>query len=95
MYQEWERNFLEYMSPHTPDFFRGKRAPDAGCGAGRHAQYPFRVCVNDQFDRLSAPIEFRYTRDEDEGWLRRAGLEETVVRPNYGWRPTGRKPVES
>jgi len=61
----------------------------------QYAKYPFRVCVNDQFDRLSAPIEFRYTRDEVEGWLRRAGLEETVVRPNYGWCATGRKPVGS
>jgi 2-polyprenyl-3-methyl-5-hydroxy-6-metoxy-1,4-benzoquinol methylase/uncharacterized protein YbaR (Trm112 family) len=58
----------------------------------QYAKYPFRVCVNDQFDRLSTPIEFRYTRDEVEGWLRRAGLEETVVRPNYGWCATGRKP---
>src|SRR5262245_239418 len=61
----------------------------------QYAKYPFRVCVNDQFDRLSAPIEFRYTRGEVEGWLRRAGLEETVVRPNYGWCATGRKPVGS
>jgi hypothetical protein len=52
----------------------------------------FRVCVDDQFDRLYAPIESRYTRDEVEGWLRRAGLGGTVVRPNYGWRSTGRKP---
>jgi SAM-dependent methyltransferase/uncharacterized protein YbaR (Trm112 family) len=252
MYQQWEQNFLEYMSPHTPDFFRGKRVLDAGCGAGRHAnyaakngaeiwavdigpavevakannrslnnvrvaqadvhhppfepesfdmaysigvlhhlpdpesafrsllryvkpggwihiylywmpenqpvkrallslvtaarrvttriphrllyglsfpaaaiafagfvwpyrlllaagltevaerlpmkqyaKYPFRVCVNDQFDRLSAPIEFRYTRAEVEGWMRRAGLEATVVRPNYGWCATGRKPARS
>jgi SAM-dependent methyltransferase len=58
----------------------------------QYAKYPFRVCVNDQFDRLSAPIEFRYTRDEVEGWMRRAGLEEVVVRPNYGWCATGRKP---
>ena len=39
----------------------------------QYAKYPFRVCVNDQFDRLSAPIEFRYTRAEVEGWMRRAG----------------------
>jgi SAM-dependent methyltransferase len=61
----------------------------------QYAKYPFRVCVNDQFDRMSAPIEFRYTRDDVEGWLRRAGLEETVVRPNYGWCATGRKPAGS
>lgn len=252
MYQEWERNFLEYMAPHTPEFFRGKRVLDAGCGGGRHAhyaarngaevwavdlgsavdvakannrslenvrvaqadihhlpfepesfdlvysigvlhhlpdpesafrnllryvkpggwiqlylywkpenqpvkrallsvvaatrrittriphrllyglsfpaaaiafagfvwpyqllsaaglngaaermpmkqyaKYPFRVCVNDQFDRLSAPIEFRYTRGEVEAWMRRAGLEDIVVRPNYGWCATGRKPART
>jgi SAM-dependent methyltransferase/uncharacterized protein YbaR (Trm112 family) len=61
----------------------------------QYAKYPFRVCVNDQFDRLSAPIEFRYTRDEVEAWMRRAGLEEIVVRPNYGWCATGRKPAKT
>ena len=61
----------------------------------QYASYPFRVCVNDQFDRLSAPIEFRFTRDEVEGWMRRAGLEEIVIRPNYGWCATGRKPLTS
>jgi len=61
----------------------------------QYAKYPFRVCVNDQFDRLSAPIESRYTRDEVEGWMRRAALEEVVIRPNYGWCATGRKPVRS
>lgn len=58
----------------------------------QYARYPFRVCVNDQFDRLSAPIEVRYTREEVEGWMRRAGLEDIVVRPNFGWCATGRKP---
>jgi len=57
----------------------------------QYAKYPFRVCVNDQFDRLSAPIEFRYTRDEVEAWMERAGLGEIVIRPNYGWCATGRK----
>ncbi len=61
----------------------------------QYAGYPFRVCVNDQFDRLSAPIEFRYTRDEVEEWMRRAGLEEIVIRPNFGWCATGRKPLKS
>ncbi len=58
----------------------------------QYAQYPFRVCVNDQFDRFSAPIENRYTRAEVRGWLERAGLEEIVVRSNFGWCATGRKP---
>ena len=36
---EWQRNFLEYMQPHGPEFFRSKRVLDAGCGSGRHAYY--------------------------------------------------------
>jgi ubiquinone/menaquinone biosynthesis C-methylase UbiE len=59
----------------------------------QYARYPFRVCVNDQFDRLSAPIEYRYTRAEVAGWMERAGLEQIVIRPNYGWCATGRKPL--
>jgi len=57
----------------------------------QYAQYPFRVCVNDQLDRFSAPIENRYTRAEAEAWLERAGLENVEVRPNFGWVVSGRK----
>lgn len=57
----------------------------------QYARYPFRVCVNDQFDRFSAPIENRYTREQVRGWLERAGLEEIDVRPNCGWNASGRK----
>src|SRR5213594_1843914 len=39
MYDEWERQFLEYMKPHTAEFFRGKKVLDAGCGNGRFAYY--------------------------------------------------------
>jgi ubiquinone/menaquinone biosynthesis C-methylase UbiE/uncharacterized protein YbaR (Trm112 family) len=57
-----------------------------------YADYPFGVCVNDQFDRLSAPIENRYSRAEVERWLRDAGLEEISVLPNHGWLGSGRRP---
>jgi len=57
----------------------------------QYSDYPFRVCVNDQFDRFSAPIENRYTRAEVRGWLERAGLEDIQVLPNFGWLGTGRK----
>jgi hypothetical protein len=60
----------------------------------QYADYPFRVCVNDQFDRFSAPIENRYTRLEVEGWLKRAGLEEIAVHPNFGWVGSGRKKAQ-
>lgn len=61
----------------------------------QYAQYPFRVCVNDQFDRFSAPIENRYTRAEVQAWLERAGLENITIRPNFGWCATGRKPIQT
>jgi ubiquinone/menaquinone biosynthesis C-methylase UbiE/uncharacterized protein YbaR (Trm112 family) len=57
----------------------------------QYADFPFRVCVNDQLDRLSAPIEERYTREEVFDWLERAGLENAKVMPNFGWVGTGRK----
>ena len=57
----------------------------------QYASFPFRVCVNDQLDRLSAPIENRYTRVDVQNWLARAALESPVVGENYGWVATGRK----
>jgi 2-polyprenyl-3-methyl-5-hydroxy-6-metoxy-1,4-benzoquinol methylase len=57
----------------------------------QYASYPFRVCVNDQLDRLSAPIENRYTRADVQNWLSRASLESPIVGENFGWVATGRK----
>jgi SAM-dependent methyltransferase/uncharacterized protein YbaR (Trm112 family) len=57
----------------------------------QYASFPFRVCVNDQLDRLSAPIENRYTRADVHDWLARASLESPRVGENYGWVATGRK----
>jgi len=51
----------------------------------QYSRYPFRTCVNDQFDRFSAPIERRYTRAEVEDLFRRAGREDVTVRQNFGW----------
>jgi hypothetical protein len=61
----------------------------------QYASFPFRVCVNDQLDRFSAPIENRYTRQEVTDWLDRARLEERKVNPAHGWVGTGRKPPSS
>jgi SAM-dependent methyltransferase len=57
-----------------------------------YADYPFGVCVNDQFDRLSAPIEHRFTADEVRALLESAGLVDIVVLPNHGWIGSGRRP---
>jgi 2-polyprenyl-3-methyl-5-hydroxy-6-metoxy-1,4-benzoquinol methylase len=59
----------------------------------QYSKFPFRVCVNDQLDRFSAPIENRYTAADVAGWLSRAKLEQTKINPAYGWVGTGRKPA--
>jgi len=59
-----------------------------------YADYPFGVLVNDQFDRLSAPIEHRYTRAQVAEMLTRAGLEDVVIVENHGWVANGRRPSQ-
>ena len=61
----------------------------------QYARFPFRVCVNDQLDRFSAPIENRYTRQEVSDWFERAKLAEMSLKTSYGWVGTGRKTIES
>jgi 2-polyprenyl-3-methyl-5-hydroxy-6-metoxy-1,4-benzoquinol methylase len=59
----------------------------------QYASLPFRVCLNDQLDRFSAPIENRYTKAEVHNWLSTANLADIAIYPNYGWVGTGRKPA--
>ena len=58
-----------------------------------YADYSFQVCVNDQFDRFSAPIERRYEREEVEQLLTGAGLIDTRVTAHHGWLGAGRRPA--
>jgi hypothetical protein len=58
-----------------------------------YANYPFGVCVNDQFDRFSAPIEWRFTANEVKALLVNGGFTETVVLENHGWVGSGRRPA--
>lgn len=39
---EFEAQFLDWIHPTQPEFFRGKSVLDAGCGTGRHAYYAAR-----------------------------------------------------
>lgn len=39
MHPEFEAQFLDWVYPIEPWFFRDKRVLDAGCGTGRHAQF--------------------------------------------------------
>lgn len=57
----------------------------------QYAPYSFMVLVNDQFDRFSAPIERRYTRDEVEVLMGAAGLRTVVIRESFGWIGHGSK----
>lgn len=57
-----------------------------------YADYPFEVLVNDQFDRLSAPLERRYTRDEVAQMMASAGLGQVEVVANSGWVAEGVRP---
>ncbi len=57
-----------------------------------YADYPFGVCVNDQFDRLSAPLERRFEAAEVREMLERAGLAGVQVLPNHGWLGHGTRP---
>jgi hypothetical protein len=57
-----------------------------------YADVPFRMLVAEQFDRLVAPIEGRYRREDVEGWIRDAGLDVVAILPGLGWRAIARKP---
>ncbi len=39
LYREYESQFLEWVRPVQPSFFKGKIVLDAGCGTGRHAYF--------------------------------------------------------
>jgi SAM-dependent methyltransferase/uncharacterized protein YbaR (Trm112 family) len=56
-----------------------------------YAEVPFRMLVAEQFDRLVAPIEGRFRKDEVEAWLRENGLDVIAVLPGLGWRVIGRR----
>lgn len=58
-----------------------------------YTDVPFRMLVAEQFDRLVAPIEGRFTREEVAGWLRDAGLDVVAILPDLGWRAIGRQPT--
>jgi SAM-dependent methyltransferase len=39
---EFEAQFLDWLDPIPPEFFKGKRVLDAGCGTGRHSYFAAR-----------------------------------------------------
>lgn len=83
MFFVWPYRFMKQWSP--------LKSFAEGLPMKQYASFPFRVCVNDQLDRFSAPIENRYTRADVEEWLIRAGLKAPQVGANFGWIATGTK----
>jgi SAM-dependent methyltransferase len=65
----------------------------AGLPLRTYRRAPLRSLWLDTFDRLSAPLEARYTGDEVEGWFTRAGLTLDAVREDAGWFVLGRRPA--
>ncbi|HEX9870795.1 MAG TPA: class I SAM-dependent methyltransferase [Candidatus Tectomicrobia bacterium] len=61
----------------------------------RYAKDGFRVCYNDQFDRLSAPLEHRFTRNHVLELFALEGLVDVHIQPHYGWLACGRKPEKT
>jgi ubiquinone/menaquinone biosynthesis C-methylase UbiE/uncharacterized protein YbaR (Trm112 family) len=54
-----------------------------------YAKYPFAILYNDQFDRLSAPLEQRFDREEVRAMMQHAGLQDVTVYPHFGWIAEG------
>src|SRR5207249_4131866 len=47
LFDQYEPQFLDWIKPIQPDFFRDKLVLDAGCGNGRHALYAARYGARD------------------------------------------------
>jgi SAM-dependent methyltransferase/uncharacterized protein YbaR (Trm112 family) len=58
---------------------------------GLYSEYPFQVLLNDTFDRFSAPIENRYSREQVMKWYQNAGLKNINILGGGGWRIFGEK----
>lgn len=59
--EEYETNFLSYVSPVEKSFFRDKLVLDAGCGAGRHSYYAAKFGAEVVAMDLSKAVEAAYS----------------------------------
>ena len=64
----------------------------AGLPMDAYRGKPFRSLVLDTFDRLSAPVEFRYTWPELQPWFDRTGLVVDAARDETGWFVLAHRP---
>ena len=66
--------------------------PLAGLPMDAYRGKPFRSLVLDTFDRLSAPVEYRYTWSDLQPWFDRTGLVVDAARDETGWFVLAHRP---
>lgn len=81
-------SYIIFVLPYKIFF---KKIIKNGWPLGLYVNYPFEVLLNDTFDRFSAPIENRYSKEEITKWYRNAGLKDIVIFGGGGWRIFGKK----
>lgn len=61
MHETYEAQFLDWISPIQPEFFKNKVVLDAGCGIGRHMYYAAKYGAKDVIGvDLSQAVETSY-----------------------------------
>jgi len=83
--------FLSYVIFILPYKLFLKNIIKTGWPLGAYAEYPFEVILNDTFDRFSAPIENRYSKEQILEWYKRSELKNIKILGGSGWRLFGNK----
>jgi SAM-dependent methyltransferase len=83
--------YLSYAVLIIPYKYIFRKFIKTGWPLGAYADYPFQVILNDTFDRFSAPIENRYSKEQIVQWYKNAGLKNIEVLGGSGWRIFGEK----
>ena len=81
---------LSYLLFVFPCKIFSERAERKSWPLRSYLNYPFAVLLNDTFDRFSAPIENRYTKEEILAWYQRANLKSVRILKGHGWRVFGK-----
>lgn len=83
--------FFSYVILIFPYKIFFKKIVKNGWPLGSYSDYPFQVILNDTFDRFSAPIENRYSKEQIIKWYQNAGLKNINILAGSGWRIFGEK----
>jgi uncharacterized protein YbaR (Trm112 family)/ubiquinone/menaquinone biosynthesis C-methylase UbiE len=80
-----ERQFLDWLKPVEPDFFKGKIVLDGGCGRGHHvlnsASFGAKMIVGVDLGRGGTEVARASTRDCPNAFIVRADLLALPFRP--------------